>query len=60
MFLPASWQVLGTGKVLSIFALLNFLCDFVAMRLGSVATHHISVLSVIYVHEGLFNGECGN
>lgn len=45
-----------TKKVPSIFALLNFACGFEAVRLQSVATHHISVSSVIYVHdEGLYN-----
>lgn len=38
-------------KVLSIFALFNFVCDFEAMRLQSVATHHISASAVIYVRE---------
>lgn len=33
---------------------------YVALRLQSVATHHMSVCSVIYVHEGLYNGVCGN
>lgn len=63
MWLPASWQVLGTAKnnnskkkVLSIFALFDFVCGFEAMGLQSVAAQHISVSSVIYVHEGLYNG----
>ena len=38
-------------KLLSIFALFNFVCDFEAMRLQSVATHHISASAVIYVRE---------
>lgn len=41
----------------SIFALFNFFaCGFEAIGLQCVATHHISVSSVIYVHERLYKG----
>lgn len=42
-------------KVVAIFALFKVVCGCEDMRLESVATRHISVSSVIYVHEGLYN-----